>query len=382
MRDRSPDRGRSSVVRVVVATVAIMGLGRGSDGLAGTPDVAREPGLGHEAVRLREFVIPRGWPTPSCHASTIVESPTGELVAAWFGGSDEGEKDVEIWVSRHGADGWSEPQVVIDGVQADGSRHPCWNPVLFQGSGAAAGGDPAAPLFLYAKVGPSPSTWWGVVRESTDGGRTWGSMRRLEGDAVGPVKNKPLVRRDGTVIAGSSSEDDGWRVHFERSTDGGRTFFRGPAVHAAPDTKGSGGAAGLMSAIQPSLLALGGERLLAVGRTQQGRIFEIESGDEGNTWGPIRLGSLPNPNAGTDAVTLADGRHLIVYNHTAKGRSPLNVAVSRDGRSWQPVVTLETKPGEFSYPAVIQTADGLVHVTYTWNREAIARVVLDPAKLP
>jgi predicted neuraminidase len=153
-------------------------------------------------------------------------------------------------------------------------------------------------------------------------------------------------------------------------------------VHAAPDTKGSGGAAGLVSAIQPSLLELGGEKLLAVGRTKEGRIFEIESTDAGKTWGPISLGTLPNPNAGTDAVTLADGRHLLVYNHTDKGRSPLNVAISRDGRAWQPAVALETKPGEFSYPAVIQSADGLVHITYTWNREAIARVVLDPAKLP
>jgi hypothetical protein len=201
-------------------------------GARGAEPLPGEPGLGATAVKLREFVIPRGWPSPSCHASTIVETAPGELVAAWFGGSDEGEKDVEIWVSRHGTDGWGEPEVVIDGIQADGARHPCWNPVLFVGSAGAARGNPAAPLFLYAKVGPSPSTWWGVVRESTDGGRTWGELRRLDGDALGPVKNKPLVRRDGTVIAGSSSEDDGWRVHFERSTDGGRTFLRGPAVHA------------------------------------------------------------------------------------------------------------------------------------------------------
>jgi len=375
-RRRSPRRGVAVVVALVVAWGTVGSVSRADEPLP------TDPGLGHDAVRLREFVIPRSWPTLSCHASTIVEAPTGELVSAWFGGSDEGEKDVEIWVSRHGADGWSEPEVVIDGVQDDGSRHPCWNPILFVGSAAAARGNPAAPLFLYAKVGPSPSTWWGVVRESTDGGHTWGELRRLDGDAVGPVKNKPLVRRDGTVIAGSSSEDDGWRVHFERSTDGGRTFVRGPAVHAAPETKGSGGGAGLVGAIQPSLLELGGDRLLAVGRTQQGRVFEIESADAGETWGPIRLGTLPNPNAGTDAITLADGRHLIVYNHTTKGRSPLTVAASRDGRAWQPVVALETKPGEFSYPAVIQTADGLVHVTYTWNREAIARVVLDPAKLP
>ena len=371
--------GRLTIGTLALAAVLAMVVGQAARGDESLPPTYA--GLGATAVQLREFVIPRGWPTPSCHASTIVETGPGELVAAWFGGTDEGEKDVAIWVARHDAAGWSEPRIVIEGTQADGSRHPCWNPVLFVGSARASQGKPAAPLFLYAKVGPSPSTWWGVVRESIDGGRTWGEQRRLDDDAVGPVKNKPLVRRDGTVIAGASSEDDGWRVHFETSTDGGRTFVRGPAVHAAPDTKGSGGK-GLVSAIQPSLLELGGEKLLAVGRTKQGKIFEIESTDAGKTWGELRLGSLPNPNAGTDAVTLADGRHLLVYNHTDKGRSPLNVAISRDGRSWQTVVALETKPGEFSYPAVIQSADGLVHITYTWNREAIARVVLDPAKLP
>lgn len=365
-----------------LALAAVLAIVVGQAALGDEPLPPTYAGLGAAAVQLREFVIPRGWPTPSCHASTIVETAPGALVAAWFGGTDEGEKDVAIWVSRHDSAGWSEPRIVIEGTQADGSRHPCWNPVLFVGSALASQGNPVAPLFLYAKVGPSPSTWWGVVCESTDGGRTWGELRRLEGDAVGPVKNKPLVRRDGSVIAGASSEDNGWRVHFEHSTDGGRTFVRTGAVHAAPDTKGSGGAAGLVSAIQPSLLELGGEKLLAVGRTKQGRIFEIESADAGKTWGELRLGTLPNPNAGTDAVTLFDGRHLLVYNHTDKGRSPLNVAISRDGRSWQTVVALETKPGEFSYPAVIQSADGLVHITYTWNREAIARVVLDPAKLP
>jgi predicted neuraminidase len=95
---------------------------------------------------------------------------------------------------------------------------------------------------------------------------------------------------------------------------------------------------------------------------------------------------LPNPNSGTDAVTLADGRHLLVYNHNSAkgngGRSPLNVAVSDDGKSWQAALVLEDDPTRhFSYPAVIQTSGGLVHVTYTWNRERIKHVVIDPAKL-
>lgn len=93
------------------------------------------------------------------------------------------------------------------------------------------------------------------------------------------------------------------------------------------------------------------------------------------------LTSLPNPNSGLDAVTLRDGRQLIVYNHTASGRSPLNVAVSRDGKVWEAALTLESEPGEFSYPAVIQSRDGMVHVTYTWNRVRIKHVEIDPARL-
>ena len=93
---------------------------------------------------------------------------------------------------------------------------------------------------------------------------------------------------------------------------------------------------------------------------------------------------IPNPNAGTDAVTLEDGRHLLVYNHTHRGidfpsgRNMLNVAISDDGRSWRPLMTLERAEGEYSYPAVIQSSDGLVHITYTYRRESIKHVVVDP----
>ena len=80
-------------------------------------------------------------------------------------------------------------------------------------------------------------------------------------------------------------------------------------------------------------------------------------------------------------MTLRDGRHLIVYNHTEKGRSPLNVALSRDGKTWEAGAVLESEPGEYSYPAVIQAADGLVHVTYTWRRLRVKHVVIDSARL-
>jgi predicted neuraminidase len=97
----------------------------------------------------------------------------------------------------------------------------------------------------------------------------------------------------------------------------------------------------------------------------------------------LNLLNLPNPNSGTDAVTLRDGRQLLVYNHNAKpkGRTPLNVAVSNDGKTWKAALVLESEPGEYSYPAVIQTHDGKVHFAYTWQRRRIKHVVIDPARL-
>jgi len=121
-------------------------------------------------------------------------------------------------------------------------------------------------------------------------------------------------------------------------------------------------------------------RLQALGRTRSQRVFETWSSDRGRTWTPLALTPLPNPNAGIDATTLGDGRYVIVYNHTTQGRTPLDVAFSRDGKTWDAPFVLESDPGEYSYPAVIQTSDGLIHVTYTWKRQRIKHVVLDPAR--
>ncbi len=317
---------------------------------------------------LRAEFLFESAPFPSVHASTIVETDQG-LVAAWFGGTREGAEDVGIWMSRQAAGEWTEPFEVATGLQADGTRYPCWNPVLFAA--------PDGAVTLFYKVGPSPRLWWGESRTSRDAGRTWSEAERLPDGILGPIKNKPVRLVDGSIISGSSTETDErpstWRIHFERSIDGGRSWsVVRPA--AAPD-----GAE--IQAIQPSILIHPGGRLQAVGRTRSGRVFETWSDDDGRSWSPVTLTALPNPSAGTDAVTLRSGRHLIVYNHTARGRSPLNVAVSQDGLTWEAALVLEREAGEYSYPAVIQTSDGLVHVSYTWRRERIRHVVIDPTRL-
>ena len=311
-------------------------------------------------------------PTVSCHASTLVETRDG-LVVAWFGGTYEKHPDVGIWFSRQVDGKWTEPVEVANGVESLEKRYPCWNPILFQPTREVGGklAEKPLPLMLFYKVGPSPDTWWGMLITSDDAGRTWSKPRRLPDGILGPIKNKPIQLPNGDILSGTSSEHAGWRVHFERSTDLGQTW-----TASAPINDGK-----QIGAIQPSFLVHKDGRLQAVGRTQQKHVFEVSSTDGGLTWGPLTLTSLPNPNAGTDAVTLADGRHLIVYNHTPKGRSPLNVAVSTDGKEWQAALVLESDPGEYSYPAVIQANDGLVHITYTWKRKLVKHAVVDPKQL-
>jgi predicted neuraminidase len=314
-----------------------------------------------------EFIFESA-PFASAHASTIVETREGP-VAAWFGGTREGANDVGIWMSRRVGGKWTSPVEVATGLQPDGSRFPTWNPVLFELR--------KGELALFYKVGPNPRAWWGMVRTSADDGRTWSDARRLPDGILGPVKNKPVRLPDGTIISPSSTETpqtpSTWRVHFERSRDSGATWSVSRPPERADGTP--------IDAIQPSILTHADGRLQALGRTRSGRLFETWSADRGQTWTPVTLIDLPNPSAGTDAVTLKDGRHFLVYNHTAKGRTPLNVAITRDGQKWEAAHVLESEPGEYSYPAIIQTADGLVHITYTWRRQRVKHVVIDPAKL-
>jgi len=184
---------------------------------------------------------------------------------------------------------------------------------------------------------------------------------------------------NGSIVSPSSTEDHGWRAHFELSSDGATTWTKtAPIPPMAPP--------GL---IQPTILRHPDGRLQALCRNEQSKgIYSISSSDSGNSWSTPELTSLPNPNSGIDAVTLADGRHLLVYNHVGGTpgewggrRSPLNVAVSSDGKAWNAALVLENEPKEYSYPAVIQSRDGLVHITYTWERKRIRHVVIDPAKL-
>jgi predicted neuraminidase len=310
---------------------------------------------------------------PECHAATIAETPTG-LVTAFFGGTKERNPDVCIYVSRkpQGADKWTAPVNVANGIQNANLRYACWNPVLYQ--------VPGGELLLFYKVGPSPAKWKGWLIRSKDDGITWSKPWALPEGFLGPIKDQPVAMPDGTLLCPTSTEGNGWKVHFELARKNARKWEMAGQVPAADSLR----------AIQPTILLLKDGTIEALCRSENRAILATSSKDNGKTWSPLTPTTLPNNNSGIDATTLADGRQLLVYNHVlppageTKGeRSPLNVSVSPDGQTWYASLVLEDDhTGQYSYPSVIQSKDGKVHIVYTWHRKKIKYVELDPSKLP
>ncbi|MFO7658297.1 MAG: sialidase family protein [Bacteroidales bacterium] len=322
-----------------------------------------------EGIVLEEFIYDTA-SFPSCHAATIAETPEG-LIAAWFGGTHERHPDVCIYISRKIDNKWTAPVKVSDGIIDDTLRYPTWNPVLFQ--------IPGGELMLFYKVGPSPSTWWGMLNTSSDNGKTWSAAKKLPEGYIGPVKNKPVLLENSRLICPSGTEGDGWKVHFEITTDFGSTWEK-----TGPINDGK-----MYNIIQPGILVHKNGDLQVLCRSRNAVLATSWSKDNGLTWSLVYESGLPNNNSGADAVTLADGRHLVVYNHVKtpvnapKGyRTPLNVALSTTGKKWYASLVLEdSEISQYSYPSVIQSADGMVHIVYTWRREKIKYVKVDPRKL-
>jgi predicted neuraminidase len=305
-------------------------------------------------------------PFAACHASTIAEQSPGELVVSFFAGTRESASDVSIWLTRHGSGAWSKPLVVADGIVNDSLRYACWNPVLFKAADTS--------LFLFYKVGPNPREWWGMLKKSRDGGRSWSKAEKLASGVLGPIKNKPVRLVDGTIVSASSVEtNERWKVHVEISKDNGSEWTITPV-----DT------ASTFKVIQPAILVHGDSALQLLCRSDQDRIVSSSSYDKGRTWTKFSKLQVRNPNSGIDAITLNDGTHMLVYNPTIRGkdwwnnRGKLNVAVSRDGINWKDVAVLENgTTEEYSYPAIIQSSDGRVHITYTFDRKNIKHVVME-----
>ena len=373
---------------------------------------------------------------PQCHAATIVETKKGDLVATYFGGKHERHPDVCIWVSikKKGQQEWSKPILAADGVftlgtayaelagitaestpasegpvrrgsaSANQRRKACWNPVITE--------IPNGELWLFFKVGLKVADWTGWLCKSKDGGRTWSDKEPLPKGFLGPIKNKPEII-DGRLLCPSSTEDNGWKFHMEIYDIAKKEWkYVGPVKAElamrtedmkalvtksekedieAPDAGGVATKDGRhpIDCIQPSILKLKDGRLQVLMRTRNGKIGTSFSSDNGDTWSNVTLLDVPNNQSGTDAVTLQDGRHVLIYNNfgtlagTKKGvRTPLSIAISSDGTHWHHALTLEDSPiSQYSYPSIIQGKDGKLHAVYTWRRLRVAYKEIDLNKL-
>ena len=384
----------------------------------------------HPAILKDEFIYEHTY-FPEAHASTIVELKNGDLVAGYFGGTHERNPDVCIWVNikKKGSNEWSKPILAADGVLSlddpnakymglsglndettpavEGpiktpdtydyvtktsrltnvsdrlKRKACWNPVLFE--------MPDGELWLFFKIGAFVRDWTGWVTKSKDGGLTWSEKEPLPFDAegrafLGPIKNKPELL-DGRLLCPSSTEHDGWRFHMEilDLKTGEWTWI---PVESTEAIKTDDNQMHPIDCIQPSILKLKDGRLQVLMRTHNAYIATSYSSDNGNTWTPVTLLDIENNQSGTDAVTLRDGRHALIYNNfktlpmAPKGvRTPCSIALSDDGTNWRHVLTLEDSPvDEYSYPAIIQGKDGRIHCVYTWRRQRVVYKQIDLEK--
>lgn len=298
--------------------------------------------------------------TDSCHASTVLPLDDGSVIAAWFAGSSESDDDVKILTSVRGTDGkWGEPiRVSADPNVAH------WNPVLFQNDDGT--------ITLYFKVGKNTQYWKTYYSTSTDG-KVWATPKELvPGDnsgGRGPVKNKPIRLKNGTILAPGSTEiDDKYRCFVDISTDNGKPWNRTPEINSSFLRFFK------VPMIQPTLWESKDGSVHMFTRTKVGKIYRSDSYDGGKTWCTAYPTNLPNNNSGIDLDTDDQGRIFLAYNNIGLPgiRTPLVLSVSTDdGKTFTKIKTFEKGLAEYSYPSVVVKGD-TIHITYTYERDYIA----------
>ncbi|MBS2100909.1 sialidase family protein [Carboxylicivirga linearis] len=299
---------------------------------------------------------------PSVHAATLEEISNNQLIAAWFGGSYEGAKDVGIYSAFYTQNKWQKPTQLVQPPVINNDTLACWNPVLFKSK--------SNKLYLFYKAGKNPREWFGALITSDDEGQSWTEPMYLPDGFLGPIKNKPVELIDGQIICGSSTESiEGniWRAHVEIFNEADNTW----KMVEIPNTKH-------LEVIQPTFIPHPDNKLEMLCRSKHNKVVTAWSDYSGTNWSELDTINVVNSNSGIDAIAIDDDLFLMVNNPLKQGpdwfygRNILDVEYSTDGVNWNKLFDLENEEkGQFSYPAIIQTSDKTIHVLYTYNREGI-----------
>ena len=334
----------------------------------------------HEEPFMKEdFIIPDQGAN-MVHVASISEMSEGKFVAAWYGGTREGAKDVAIFLSFLPSEKdavWSDPKMVADrvSVSKELGRYikKVGNPVVFS--------DPQKRLWMIFVT--IPFGGWSCsslnVKVSDDGGDTWTRARRL---TLSPflniselVRNNPISLQNGGFGVPIYHEFIGYFPEILWiSLKNGATAsieYRKTRIIGGRDY------------IQPAVAVTGKRSACAFFRcrSEKRAVGRSTTIDGGNTWSGAERLEQANPDAALDVIPLSDGRFLMAFNDSAATRENLKLALSGDrGKSWRAIATLENSPGqEFSYPYMIRSRSGDIHLVYTWKRKRIKHVVFNEA---
>jgi predicted neuraminidase len=329
------------------------------------------------------------------HAPGIVECPNRDLLVSWYRGSGErSADDVAVFGARlkKGSMKWSDAFLL-----ADTPGFPDCNTAMFV--------DARQRLWLFWPIildntwsscltnyrmstdfegaGPPRWTWQGIIPlkpmnfeeemlKGLEDRQKLPGANRSSPEKTAKLKDlianklysrlgwqprcKPTVLPSGRILLPLYS--DTYSVSLMAiSDDEGKTWY------ASKPLAGYGN-------IQPAVLRRNDGTLVAYMR-ENGPIRRIriaDSQDDGISWGPVGAIDFPNPGSGLDALRLASGTWLLVYNDTERGRNSLAVSLSDDeGKSWKWTRHLEhEKDGSYHYPAATQAADGTIHIVYSY----------------
>ncbi len=333
----------------------------------------QEAALGKAAPAMKMGYACEACPTPSVHGANLIETRDG-LLATWFGGAREGATDVALWGADYSAQSrnWSAPHRIIGAAETQAAlgRH-----IKTVGNSVLARDDNGGLWLYYVSV--SVGGWAGSAlnaMHSSDEGKTWDEPRRLITSPFFNIstlnKSAPLHYSDGSIALPVYHEFIGKFAELLRVDSSGQVLDKARITHGR-------------HSIQPALLPLSEYQVLALMRDTgpaPGHVLSSRSFDAGSHWLADRKLPLPNPDSAVAGLRRPDGSLLLVFNDVAAGRNSLALAVSRDdGLNWQIVRHFEQskESEEFSYPYLIRSRDGNMHLLYTWNRKRIRHVVFN-----